>query len=211
MVSVLLPIFLALVAQACSKASKLRRKNAYASDEGKEIELRHVDVAEKLIDRRLSSSSTCFKGLDATTLSKDGHLNGLRWKELRWQDYCAFCGRSELENSEGTGDSTDGSPVETPREPETPGARSVVPAKSPSSSPQLPRFGSVAPKCAACGKSVFPVEEVLALGRSWHIRCFVCQVCGKHLNSGHWKENEGVPYCEACYSRDFGIGFVRIS
>ena len=62
-----------------------------------------------------------------------------------------------------------------------------------------------APRCGACKKSVFVVEEVNALGRSWHNHCFVCKVCGKFLRNGMWKEHEGLPYCASDYDRLFGI------
>uniref|UniRef100_A0A7S4QVK3 Cysteine-rich protein 1 n=1 Tax=Alexandrium monilatum TaxID=311494 RepID=A0A7S4QVK3_9DINO len=67
-----------------------------------------------------------------------------------------------------------------------------------------------APKCPACGKSVYAAEEVKALGRSWHSLCFCCRACARSLRGGRYKEHDGWPYCEADHAKLFGpkgIGF----
>eukprot|EP00927_Polykrikos_kofoidii_P051071 TRINITY_DN44884_c0_g1_i1.p1 TRINITY_DN44884_c0_g1~~TRINITY_DN44884_c0_g1_i1.p1 ORF type:complete len:592 (+),score=85.93 TRINITY_DN44884_c0_g1_i1:80-1777(+) len=73
------------------------------------------------------------------------------------------------------------------------------------------RFGSSAPKCGACGKSVYTAEEVKGpRGGSWHAMCFCCKTCGKSLRGGEWREHDGKPYCHGCQSKLFGpkgIGF----
>ncbi|CAJ1368418.1 unnamed protein product [Effrenium voratum] len=71
-----------------------------------------------------------------------------------------------------------------------------------------------APKCAACGKSVYAAEEVKALDRSWHQLCFCCTACGKSLRGGQYKDHEGQPYCEADHKKLFGpkgIGFGTLA
>ncbi|CAE7248251.1 Mlp84B [Symbiodinium natans] len=84
-------------------------------------------------------------------------------------------------------------------------ADSVAKAPAPSA-----RFQSSAPKCPACGKSVFAAEEVKGLGQSWHVLCFCCKACGKSLRGGQYKDHDGQPYCEADYNKLYGpkgIGF----
>merc|ERR1719161_1611970 len=75
-------------------------------------------------------------------------------------------------------------------------------------------FSSSAPKCPACGKSVYAAEEVKALGSSWHSMCFCCKACGKSLRGGQYKEHAGQPYCDADYGKLFGpkgIGFGTLA
>ena len=76
------------------------------------------------------------------------------------------------------------------------------------------------PKCTACSKSVYKMEEVIAVGRVWHKTCFTCggsctlthkQGCKRVLARDGYLDHENEPYCNACYSRLFkpkgyGIG-----
>ena len=73
------------------------------------------------------------------------------------------------------------------------------------------RFGG-APKCPSCNKSAYANESVNAIGRTWHKTCFACQTCKKGLGSdaANACDKDGLPYCKACYSKNFGpkgIGF----
>ena len=52
-------------------------------------------------------------------------------------------------------------------------------------------------KCAACGKTVYPVEELKCLEKIWHKACFKCQVCGMTLNMKNYKGFDKLPYCNA--------------
>jgi cysteine/glycine-rich protein len=76
------------------------------------------------------------------------------------------------------------------------------------------------PKCTVCNKSVYKMEEVIAVGRIWHKTCFTCggsctlahkQGCKRVLARDGYLDHENEPYCNACYSRLFkpkgyGIG-----
>ena len=52
-------------------------------------------------------------------------------------------------------------------------------------------------KCAACGKTVYPVEEIRCLDKIWHKACFKCQVCNMTLNMKNYKGFDKLPYCGA--------------
>jgi len=54
-------------------------------------------------------------------------------------------------------------------------------------------------KCAACGKIVYPTEELKCLDQVWHKWCFKCVVCGMTLNMKNYKGYDKKPYCNAHY------------
>jgi NAD-dependent SIR2 family protein deacetylase len=81
-----------------------------------------------------------------------------------------------------------------------------------------PSFSSPsAPKCTSCAKSVFQMEQVIAVGRTWHNACFTCggtsarkDGCGKVLKRDGYVDHDNQPYCQACYSKLFrpkGFGY----
>lgn len=77
--------------------------------------------------------------------------------------------------------------------------------------PAASRFGGT-PKCAACDKSAYANESVKAIGQSWHKTCFKCTMCSKGMgaDAANACDNEGQPYCKACYGKCHGpkgIGF----
>jgi len=51
------------------------------------------------------------------------------------------------------------------------------------------------PKCAACGKTAYPLESVTAIEKSFHKFCFKCSVCNTTLNLKNFKGFEGKIYC----------------
>eukprot|EP00126_Sphaerothecum_destruens_P007047 Sdes_comp19657_c0_seq8m11481 len=61
----------------------------------------------------------------------------------------------------------------------------------------------MADKCPRCDKPVYLAEQVLAIGKKWHRRCFTCKKCNKSLDSTTCTEHEDI-YCKTCYSRLFG-------
>ncbi|XP_067003390.1 LIM and SH3 domain protein F42H10.3 isoform X2 [Anabrus simplex] len=52
-------------------------------------------------------------------------------------------------------------------------------------------------KCARCDKTVYPIEELKCLDKTWHKLCFKCQVCNMTLNMRNYKGFNKQPYCEA--------------
>lgn len=52
-------------------------------------------------------------------------------------------------------------------------------------------------KCARCDKTVYPIEELKCLDKTWHKQCFKCQVCNMTLNMRNYKGFNKDPYCEA--------------
>ncbi|XP_063702811.1 LIM and SH3 domain protein Lasp isoform X1 [Culicoides brevitarsis] len=51
--------------------------------------------------------------------------------------------------------------------------------------------------CARCSKTVYPIEELKCLDKSWHKACFKCTECGMTLNMKTYKGFNKNPYCEA--------------
>jgi len=51
------------------------------------------------------------------------------------------------------------------------------------------------PKCAACGKTAYPLESVTALDKAYHKGCFKCSVCHTAVNLKNFKGVEGKIYC----------------
>jgi hypothetical protein len=72
-------------------------------------------------------------------------------------------------------------------------------------------------KCPICAKSVYKMEEILALSRTWHKTCFCCGAgsadsngCGRTLTRDGYSDHDNVPYCNACYGRLYrpkGVGY----
>ncbi|KAH8922273.1 LIM-domain-containing protein [Atractiella rhizophila] len=57
--------------------------------------------------------------------------------------------------------------------------------------------------CRRCGKVVYFAEEKRAVGQKWHKSCLRCASCDKSLSS-HLVEKDSLPYCNQCYSKNFG-------
>jgi hypothetical protein len=75
--------------------------------------------------------------------------------------------------------------------------------------------GSGTPKCPACSKSVFAVEELRALNRVYHKKCFRCSGenkdgCNRVLSKMDYVDGKGSgdlgpqPYCKSCYGKLYG-------
>lgn len=55
-------------------------------------------------------------------------------------------------------------------------------------------------KCGKCGKSVYAMEEVMALGKKFHGECLTCHRCNKRLSNGDWEEYQGKIHCNHCHN-----------
>ncbi len=69
-------------------------------------------------------------------------------------------------------------------------------------------IGIETPKCGACAKSVYKMEEIIAIGRSWHNACFCCSGnvgdgCKRKLVRDNYVEHKETPYCKPCYDKLF--------
>nr|XP_022920165.1 muscle LIM protein Mlp84B-like isoform X1 [Onthophagus taurus] len=77
-----------------------------------------------------------------------------------------------------------------------------------SRAPLLPKAIAKAPEgegCPRCGGYVYAAEQMLARGRGWHRRCFMCFNCNKTLDSiSHCDGPDREVYCRACYAQRFG-------
>lgn len=58
--------------------------------------------------------------------------------------------------------------------------------------------------CAGCGELLKEGQALVALDRQWHVWCFRCKSCTAVLN-GEYMGKDGVPYCEKCYQKSFGV------
>lgn len=54
-------------------------------------------------------------------------------------------------------------------------------------------------KCHRCTKSVYPVEKLSCLDKTWHKGCFNCEVCHMTLSMKTYKGYNKLPYCNTHY------------
>lgn len=72
-------------------------------------------------------------------------------------------------------------------------------------------------KCPSCLKTVYKMEELLAMNCIWHKNCFCCggpvgegnSGCGRVLTIESHVQQAGLPYCKACFARLFQVGGAR--
>jgi len=50
-------------------------------------------------------------------------------------------------------------------------------------------------KCAACGKTAYPLESYSALDKTFHKMCFKCSVCAQSLSLKNFKGLDGKLFC----------------
>lgn len=73
-----------------------------------------------------------------------------------------------------------------------------------SSSSSFKMFNNSTNVCPRCSKTVYSAEEVKAIGKSFHKRCYTCANCKSSINAGRYSEHEGEIYDNNCYQRLFG-------
>ncbi len=74
---------------------------------------------------------------------------------------------------------------------------------------------NTAPKCTSCAKTVYKMEEMIAVGRVWHLTCFCCggtkgDGCNKVLKRDNYLDHDNQPYCNPCYNKLYrpkGFGY----
>eukprot|EP01034_Spumella_vulgaris_P031297 gene31297-38668_t len=70
-------------------------------------------------------------------------------------------------------------------------------------------------KCVKCAKTVYKMEEIIAVGQVWHNSCFCCgglhgDGCNKTLTRDNYVDHNQQPYCNSCYNKQFrtkGFGY----
>ncbi|KAI6171313.1 hypothetical protein M3Y97_01057600 [Aphelenchoides bicaudatus] len=70
--------------------------------------------------------------------------------------------------------------------------------------------GMATKKCAReeCGKTVYPLEELNCLDKTWHKGCFRCTSCGMALNMKNYRGYNRMPYCEPHYPKTVATSVV---
>merc|ERR1712025_1275030 len=71
------------------------------------------------------------------------------------------------------------------------------------SSSSSKRFGGGGKKCAACGLTVYPNEEVSYEKKAYHAKCLICSVkdCGKKIKQANLASFQGQLICPQCWTR----------
>jgi hypothetical protein len=69
-------------------------------------------------------------------------------------------------------------------------------------------------KCHTCQRTVYAMEELRALGKLWHKECFTCGGtddlgCGRTLQIDNFEACDNMPYCKACFNKQFKHGAGR--
>ncbi|KAK4747383.1 hypothetical protein SAY87_013969 [Trapa incisa] len=64
-------------------------------------------------------------------------------------------------------------------------------------------FSGTQDKCAACQKTVYPLEKVTMEGECYHKNCFRCAHGGCHLTHSSYAALNGVLYCKHHFARLF--------
>ena len=69
----------------------------------------------------------------------------------------------------------------------------------------------MAEKCANCGKTVYVVEKLSILNKTWHKWCFKCATCNMTLNMKNYAATGGIPYCKAHYPMPKASGEAEVA
>jgi cysteine/glycine-rich protein len=74
-------------------------------------------------------------------------------------------------------------------------------------------------KCPTCSKTVYKMEALIAIGQTWHKACFTCGGpgnvedlgCKRSLPQDSFQQHNMLPYCKACFMKNFGKGGYKVS
>lgn len=160
-----------------------------------------VYLAEKVIGAGRSyhkacfKCTSCFKGLDSTTLCQ-------RDEDI----YCKACyGRLFGPKGYGFAGGASGLSMDTGKPNEI--CRDNVSHLAQAQVPQRLEKGGDASNneiCSSCSKAVYFAERVAGMGKVYHKSCFKCTACRRNLDSTLLTEHENNVYCKACYGKNFG-------
>lgn len=64
-------------------------------------------------------------------------------------------------------------------------------------------YENKAPKCHNCGKAILE-KTYSAMNKTYHLECFVCEVCGKGFDQGAFVPHDNKPYHQECFRAKFG-------
>ncbi|XP_047944774.1 LIM domain-containing protein WLIM2b-like [Salvia hispanica] len=64
-------------------------------------------------------------------------------------------------------------------------------------------FSGTLEKCAACKKTVYPLEKVTVEGEFYHRQCFKCTHGGCTLTMSSYAALDGIPYCKTHFAQLF--------
>jgi len=67
------------------------------------------------------------------------------------------------------------------------------------SSPTVVKINTSNTPCAKCGKSVYPIEKLVACDKTYHNACFRCKHCDGKLSLKGFATIDGEPYCKPHY------------
>jgi hypothetical protein len=67
------------------------------------------------------------------------------------------------------------------------------------SSPTVPKTSNPPNPCARCGKTVYPMEKLVACNKIYHNGCFKCKHCDGKLSLKGFATIDGEPYCKPHY------------
>eukprot|EP01118_Nematostelium_gracile_P013611 TRINITY_DN5164_c0_g1_i2.p1 TRINITY_DN5164_c0_g1~~TRINITY_DN5164_c0_g1_i2.p1 ORF type:complete len:251 (+),score=78.43 TRINITY_DN5164_c0_g1_i2:146-898(+) len=176
----------------------------YDVDESGSIDVDEITTVFKSMGQGLSSE-------EAKTIVNKYDADGSG--EIEWNEFLQimadlYSGRNVLSSPAPQAKATTPatkpvSPAPKQVEPPKPVAKATEPPKARAESPKLGSSGSPQikvggnPKCANCGKTVYPLEAIASNENTWHKGCFKCQAegCGTGLTLKTFTAVAGKVYC----------------
>ncbi|XBI47464.1 hypothetical protein VPH35_111405 [Triticum aestivum] len=85
----------------------------------------------------------------------------------------------------------------------TPGGKSAEKGEAKAPSKMSSAFSGTQDKCAACQKTVYPLEKLTLEGECYHKSCFKCSHGGCILTTSSYAALNGILYCKIHFSQLF--------